>query len=657
MVQAAVRVPTPDVLVIGGGPAGTVAATRLAGMGIRVMLVDSAPAFRAPYDVVISESTISSLALDLPARPVTSLRLRYGGRDSRVVPVPELYSCDQAIFRERLLQSAVAAGVTVIDGTATLDGEGFVVNEADGTVFAPKPVHVVIATGAYGLGSAPPVQATGFTYSRVVYGSGRSPETTLYFSTPPPTSAADATTSAWVLRGPGDSCTLTITASNRERSGDQLFAEIVAELATVEPYFAGIRGTCPGIGSFTNLGFSPQTCLDQGRILIGDAAGLTNPFTGEGISYAVQSGEIAASCIARALDDPESAASQYQQEMARTFVGYFETGQHSVRRYQLAWRTMAATLTDDSPFFAKARRAMILPEGLRNDGSQGVELDPADSVLVRAFTTTCDSLEVSAIRTEWPFLVRLLADNEGPMAYRLRPAVPFLAAVVAGGSPPPPAAAPVAAGIELATLAMLAFVGSPQAPDQPGHGIDWARAATVLAGDFLFSVASDLVASVGNPSLSLAFADWVHELTTLRTGRLQPEGLLRTPAAELFGALFEFPCRAGAELAGLSPTQTRQLREHGYHSGQAFLFAEDLRALHGRPTRLDTTLDNLLRNDVSSLPDLLPGVTVAGDLDRDRADRLLREALANQVARTTLSGLPARSTRILTAFTRTLAES
>ncbi|MEU4389120.1 NAD(P)/FAD-dependent oxidoreductase [Kribbella sp. NPDC023855] len=647
--------PTPDVLVIGGGPAGAVTATRLAGMGVSVLLVDSAAGFRPPYDVVLSESTISGLSVELPTRPVNSLRLRFGSRDSRVVPVPELYLCDQAIFRERLLQGAADAGVTVVNGTATLDaGSRLVVKESDGTTYAPEAAHVVLATG----GSAPltPVQqASGFTYSRLVYGSERSPETTLYLSTPP-TTAGSTTTSAWLLQGPDDTCTLTITTSNRDRSGEQLFADTVAELATVEPYFAGIRATCPGIGTFTNIGFTPDACLDQGRILVGGAAGLTNPFTGEGIGRAVQSGAIAASCIAQALDDPAAAASQYREEVSRAFFGYFETAEHSVRRHQAAWRTIAATMTDDSPFFTKARRAMILPEGPRDAGSsQGIVLNAADSLLVKTFTASCDSLEIAAVQTEWLLLARLLAANEGPLAHRLRPAVPFLAAVVAGGSPPPEAAAPVAAGIELATLAVLALVGSPspEAPDSPQGGIDWARATTVLASDFLLSVATDLIAGVGDPSMSRAFADWVGELTALRTGRLQPDGLLRTPAAELFGALFEFPCRAGAELAGLPLNQSTQLRDHGYHSGKAFLYAEDLRALHARPTRLDTTHENLLRSRVSSLPDLLPGAT---DFDPGQADAVLRKALANELSRTTVTGLAARSTRILNAFARALAE-
>ncbi|WP_433021824.1 FAD-dependent monooxygenase [Kribbella sp. CA-294648] len=646
--------PTPDVLVIGGGPAGAVAATRLAGMGVSVLLVDSASGFRPPYDVVLSESTISGLPVELPTRPVNSLRLRFGSRDSRVVPVPELYLCDQAIFRERLLQAAADAGVTVVKGTATLEaGSRLVVQDSDGTTFAPDAAHVVLATGGSGPLTRPPAQqASGFTYSRLVYGSERSPETTLYLSAP--TTPGGTTTSAWVLQGPDDTCTLTITTSNRDRSGEELFAETVAELSAVEPYFAKIRATCPGVGADTNFGFSADTCVDQGRILVGDAAGLTNPFTGEGISSAVQSGTIAANCIAQALDDPAAAASQYRDEVTRTFVGYFETNEHAVRRYQLAWRTMAATLTDDSPFFTKARRAMILPAGLRSVGSrQEIDLNPADSLLVKSFITTCDSLESAAVRTEWPLLVRLLAANEGPLAHGLRPAVPFLAAVVAGGSPPPEAAAQVAAGIELATLAILAFVGAPEAPGSPERGIDWARATTVVASDFLLSVAADLVVGVGHPSLPWAFADWVRELTALRIGRLQPDGLLRTPAAELFGALFEFPCRAGAELAGLPLNRSAQLRDHGYHSGKAFLYAEDLRALHARPTRLDTTHDHLLRSRVSALPDLLPGAT---DFDAGQADPVLRKALANELSRTTVTGLAARSTRILNAFVRALAE-
>ncbi|MEV5962932.1 FAD-dependent monooxygenase [Kribbella sp. NPDC051952] len=651
--------PTTPVVVIGGGPAGSVAAARLAGAGIQVVMVDAPRADGPAYDVVVSEATLASL--DLPTRPVDALRLRFGRCESRLIAVPELYACDQATLRERLIESARAAGATVINGRATLepadDGRHRVlVKDTAGTVGSMWAAHIVVATGAPDVTEVR--QSTGVTVSGVLRGSGPVPESILYFAAPPPRNVKGAMASAWVIQGPGDTCTLTATSSNRERSAAQLFADTLSDLALIDPYFASLDATRVA-GATTNLGFSPQTCLDQGRILIGDAAGLTNPFTGEGISYAVQSGAIAADCIAGALDDPTEAGRRYREQMSRAFVGYFETARHATRRYQLAWRTLASTLTDDSPFCTKARRAMILPEGLRDVGSrQEVGLDPADSLLVKAFTAGCDALEVAAIRTEWPFLVRMLAADEGPLAHRLRPAVPFLAAVTANGCPPPQAAAPVAAGIELATLAVLAFVGSPPAPDRHGRGIDWARATTVLVGDFLLGVAAELVAGVGDPALSWAFADWVRELTALRTGRLSLGDGPRTPAAELFGALFEFPCRAGAELAGLPADQARRLRRHGYHSGQAFLYAEDLRALNGRPTRLDTTHENLLHNRVSSIPDLIPDWTPGETTGNQRdADRLLRDALADQVPRSTLTGLDPRSTRILTAFTQALAET
>jgi flavin-dependent dehydrogenase len=37
--------------------------------------------------------------------------------------------------------------------------------------------------------------------------------------------------------------------------------------------------------------------IDKNALLLGDAAGLVDPFLGEGISYAIQSGKIAAECI------------------------------------------------------------------------------------------------------------------------------------------------------------------------------------------------------------------------------------------------------------------------------------------------------------------------------------------------------------------------
>jgi hypothetical protein len=58
----------------------------------------------------------------------------------------------------------------------------------------------------------------------------------------------------------------------------------------------------------------------------------------------------------------------------------------------------------------------------------------------------------------------------------------------------------------------------PTPPPSAARGVDWALASTVLAGDFLLSQASDLVARSA-PAISWAFADWLAELDVMLRGR------------------------------------------------------------------------------------------------------------------------------------------
>ena len=54
---------------------------------------------------------------------------------------------------------------------------------------------------------------------------------------------------------------------------------------------------------------------NRGVLLVGDAAGLVEPFTGEGISSACHSAEIAAGCIRRALDSSSIDVSGYESSL------------------------------------------------------------------------------------------------------------------------------------------------------------------------------------------------------------------------------------------------------------------------------------------------------------------------------------------------------
>jgi hypothetical protein len=296
--------------------------------------------------------------------------------------------------------------------------------------------------------------------------------------------------------------------------------------------------------------FTPAAVHEADCLLVGDAAGLANPFTGEGLGYAVHSGLLAAEAIADHPDDPVEARREYTNRIAAAAVGYFEAAQHAARRYHLVWRMLSDSAGNDHPLIAKARRAILLPRAAGPVPARSAELGPAT-----AFLVACDAVALSAVRERWPFLARLVASGEGLVQRELRLATLLLAGLSAEGARPGREMAAVGAAVELAGLSALVFVGNAPRPDgRPG--VPWGLAATVLTADFLLAEASRLVADAA-PRLARSFAEWLGDLTALRADRLAGEA--GVPAAAVFGALFEFPARAGAWLGGCSDAVRRRL--------------------------------------------------------------------------------------------------
>jgi geranylgeranyl reductase family protein len=84
-------------------------------------------------------------------------------------------------------------------------------------------------------------------------------------------------------------------------------------------------------GAALPMGFNRQPHYADGMILIGDAAGAVNPFNGEGIAYAMESGRIAADVAVQALARPdgpqrERALEGYPAAMKATYGGYYTLG-------------------------------------------------------------------------------------------------------------------------------------------------------------------------------------------------------------------------------------------------------------------------------------------------------------------------------------------
>ena len=61
-------------------------------------------------------------------------------------------------------------------------------------------------------------------------------------------------------------------------------------------------------GAALPMGFNRQPHYTRGLLLVGDSGGMVNPFNGEGIAYAMESGELAAEIIAQALARPTADA-------------------------------------------------------------------------------------------------------------------------------------------------------------------------------------------------------------------------------------------------------------------------------------------------------------------------------------------------------------
>jgi flavin-dependent dehydrogenase len=83
------------------------------------------------------------------------------------------------------------------------------------------------------------------------------------------------------------------------------------------------------------MGFNRQPHYSRGLMLLGDAGGMVNPFNGEGIPYAMESGMFAAEVAAQALhrqpNQRERALSAYPKALKQEYGGYYTLGRVFVK--------------------------------------------------------------------------------------------------------------------------------------------------------------------------------------------------------------------------------------------------------------------------------------------------------------------------------------
>jgi menaquinone-9 beta-reductase len=91
------------------------------------------------------------------------------------------------------------------------------------------------------------------------------------------------------------------------------------------------NATCPTRGAALPMGFNRTPHYLRGLLLVGDSGGSVNPFNGEGIPYAMESGKFAAEAAVQALarpagDSRERALAAYPERMRQEWGAYYRLG-------------------------------------------------------------------------------------------------------------------------------------------------------------------------------------------------------------------------------------------------------------------------------------------------------------------------------------------
>lgn len=310
-----------DVVVVGAGPAGASAAYAAAVAGRRVLLLEKAelPRYKTCGGGIIGPSRDAlPPGFELPLKDrVHAVTFSLGGRFTRTRRSKQMLFglVDRPEFDQRLVEHAQQAGAELRTGTTVLRVEqhGAAVPDRRTVAVVLQGGETLLARAVVGAdGSASRIGAhVGVKLDQVDLG--------LEAEIPvPETVAEDWRGRVFIDWGPlpgsygwvfpkGDTLTVGVISARGEGAATKRYLEeFIGRL--------GLAGFEPSIssGHLTRCR-ADDSPLSRGRVLVcGDAAGLLEPWTREGISYALRSGRLAGEWAVRIAEAPDAVETRRQ---------------------------------------------------------------------------------------------------------------------------------------------------------------------------------------------------------------------------------------------------------------------------------------------------------------------------------------------------------
>ena len=349
------------VAILGGGPAGAFAAERLASAGLDVVLLDEKLAWEKPCGGGLTCKAYHQYPFlienDTPKRLVTQTVLAAPRAGSVQLDLPEpLLIYSRLDLNRMLLGRAERAGAR-IEKARVLDmerhGERWLLRTSGGALDAD---FCIVATGArnplrdFGtqLTSADTMSALGY------YVAGDQPQIDIQF-------LEKLEGYIWVFPRCGH---LSVGICGKGEPAHSLRKRLESYMSQKGISWKGAHFYSHLLPSLGTAAWRRNRVTGDGWMAIGDAAGLVDPITGEGLYYAIRSADLAARALLSEIGGFAEKLQHYRRILRHDFAADLELGSRLARRFFLGRFMFGAVTARVVQFTGRSPRFAVLMQDL-----------------------------------------------------------------------------------------------------------------------------------------------------------------------------------------------------------------------------------------------------------------------------------------------------